>query len=382
MKHRTRDFAFVGSGRRTALDLNRINPWGEEIGHWIPGEDRQPEPDEAARDHPAGYVASGDLVDAVNTALLLRKPLLLTGNPGTGKSQLADRIAWEFNLGPVLRFESQSLSEAADLFYRFDLVRHVAASHASQSPAAGTVVQQEPTEFVTFGPLGKAILRSHPNAPEHSGLWAEAFPQLPLPEAGRPSVVLIDEIDKASRDFPNDLLNAIERLEVPLREVPGKVLRVAADDMLRPIIVITSNSERELPPPFLRRCVYFHIPDPSADALRMIVQRRVFPETLKDQSARSPDDRSLPPLFDEMLRFFVQQRDDRSGVLGYASGPSELIDWLRAVRQTLPAGPSGGLKEHESIVTRALGAFAKHRDDRAVLIKSLQVWSRTPASSS
>eukprot|EP01036_Dinobryon_divergens_P045811 gene45811-61233_t len=77
-------------------------------------------------DHPAGYLADSGLVDAVNTALVLGKPLLLTGRPGTGKSELAERVAWELGLGAVLRFEAQSLTEAQDLFYRFDLVGQMA----------------------------------------------------------------------------------------------------------------------------------------------------------------------------------------------------------------------------------------------------------------
>lgn len=367
-------FEFVGAGRRDALDLSRVRPWGGAIGPWIPGEGRTPIADETARDHPSGYVACAGLVDAVNTALILRKPLLLTGNPGTGKTQLAERIAWEFNIGPVLRFEAQSLSEAGELFYRFDLVRHVAASQLAASQNRSAV---DPTNFASFGPLGKAILRSNPYAGEHRGLWSIAFPEPSLGDVPRPSVVLIDEIDKASRDFPNDLLNAIERLEVPIREIPGHTLRVAEEDSLRPIIIVTSNSERELPPPFLRRCVYFHIPDPPEDLLRKIVRLRVFPEVSDRDSAAA-----LPPLFEDMLRFFVHQRGDKSVMLGYASGPSELIDWSRAVRQAGAEGRTGGMKDNVTLVTRTLSAFAKHRDDGALLLKNLESWIATPIRSS
>ena len=364
-------FPFVGRG--TSAEMGR----SATTGPWRPDEYRYPVADETAPGHPAGYFAGPDLVDAVNTALLLNKPLLLTGNPGTGKSDLAQRIAWEFDIGPVLRFEAQSLSEANDLFYRFDLVRHVAASHTARPAAPGDAPNADPKAFISFGPLGKAILRSNPHAVEHAGFWNKAFPKLDPPEKGERSVVLIDEIDKASRDFPNDLLNAIERLEVPVREIPTR-LYVTDDAALRPIIVITCNLERELPDPFLRRCIYFHIPDPLEDVLRRIVLARVFPESLgSDPPGWLSSRAKMPELFEQMLGFFLEHRDQKKGALAYASGPAELIDWSNAVRASLdPAAgqpPSGDIKQHEGIVRRSLGALAKHRDDRDVLLKALRL---------
>src|SRR3954468_3751814 len=110
-------FTFIGSGNRAELlqHLADIQPWDGTIGPWRRYHgDAGVEDDNAHPNHPANYRARNGLADAVNTAIALSKPLLLTGLPGTGKSQLAERIAWEFNLGPVLRFEAQSLSEAAD----------------------------------------------------------------------------------------------------------------------------------------------------------------------------------------------------------------------------------------------------------------------------
>ncbi|HNH34867.1 MAG TPA: MoxR family ATPase [Rhodocyclaceae bacterium] len=271
MDNMTKGFRFIGTGRGADLDarLSDINPWGGSLGPWRPGEGRPAVEDETAREHPAGYRAGSDLVDAVNTALILGKPLLVTGNPGTGKTQLAERVAWEFNLGPVLRFEAQSLSEANDLFYRFDLVGHVAASHTARPAAAGDPPSADARQFIDFGVLGKAILRTDPGNPNHADLFGLAFPEPTVARNASPSVVLIDEIDKASRDFPNDLLNGIERLEFSLKELRNRPVRVADDPGMKPIVVVTSNSERELPAPFLRRCVYCHIPDPG----RMILAR-------------------------------------------------------------------------------------------------------------
>lgn len=366
MNTRTSIPIFVGSGFSADLGLS------PDIDPWVPGEDRDPEPDETARDHPSGYITDEGLVNAVNTALLLHKPLLLTGNPGTGKSQLAERLAWELNVSPVLRFEAQSLSEATDLFYRFDLVRQVAASHLAKPAAPDDPQSVDARDFLSFGALGKAILRSNPAAPEHAGFWKRAFPKLPRPNYGALSVVLIDEIDKASRDFPNDLLNSIERLEIPIREIPGAKMRVTPADDLRPVIIITSNSERELPDPFLRRCLYYHIPDPDADTLRKIVRSRVFPEFRGNGTPTHTQENNLPDLFEEILQFFVEQRKTNSS-LGYASGPSELIDWSKAVRAGLPKGVSeGGIKANASIVQRAISAFVKHRNDRKAVLDVLK----------
>ena len=361
---------FVGRGN--AMDLGLPTPWP-----WIPDEDEPPILDESAPGHPAGYFAGEELVDAVNTALLLGKPLLLTGRPGTGKTDLAQRIAWEFGLGPVLRFEAQSLSEANDLFYRFDLVRHVAASHTARPAEHGEPASADPRRFISFGPLGKAVLRNHPHHPDHQSVWHRAFPDQPVPQSGQRSVVLIDEIDKASRDFPNDLLNAIERLRVPLRDL-GDRQHLTVDKErpdLRPIVIVTSNLERDLPDPFLRRCVFFDIADPTPDILRRIVKARVFPESLKPGAPPwLPADDRLPPLFEELLGFFIWQRDEASVAAVYRNGPTELIDWCLAIRASVPrvdAVPppfDQGIRQHLLLVRRAFGALTKHRDDRRALL--------------
>lgn len=247
-------FKFIGQGDGASLGgrVQDINPHGGTIGPW-----RRWRGDPGVTDniefpgHPANYIATGDLPDAVNTSIALGKPLLLTGNPGTGKSQLAERVAWEFNLGPVLRFEAQSLSEANDLFYRFDLVGHLAAVEILKaSGASGAAANTDghaissPLRFLKLGPLGEAIVRSAPNEETKRQLFDAAF--APAESAGiaeaRSSVVLIDEIDKASRDFPNDLLNGIERLEFGIRELG--IASVAVDPHYRPLVIITSNSER------------------------------------------------------------------------------------------------------------------------------------------
>src|SRR5262249_8190024 len=142
---------------------------------------------------PASYLPDEGLVDAVNVALILRQPLLLTGEPGTGKTQLAFSVAWELGLESPLVFETKSTSAARDLFYTFDNLRRFQAAQAADSDL-------DPRRFVQFNALGLAILRTLPW--EKAGRVAHADFCHAAPSR---SVVLIDEIDKAPRDFPNDI---------------------------------------------------------------------------------------------------------------------------------------------------------------------------------
>ena len=155
--------------------------------------------DRARLDDPRTYIPSGDLVEAVNVALVLGMPLLLTGEPGTGKTQLATALGASFAC-PVRKFETKSTSTARDLFYSFDALSAFKADKGADQ-----------RQFVRYQALGRAILDAFPAA--------EIMALLPPPEMSeyrhdgpRRSVVLIDEIDKAPRDFPNDVLNEIERL--------------------------------------------------------------------------------------------------------------------------------------------------------------------------
>jgi MoxR-like ATPase len=154
-------------------------------------------------DHPRDYKPSQGLVDAVNTALVLNRPLLLTGDPGTGKTQLAYSLAWQLaNSGKrnvkdanVIKFETKSTTVGRDLFYSFDKVAHF---HAADG-------KKEAVHYITYQALGEALLRALP-ADRVTRLYPPGHAHKPPSR----SVVLIDEIDKASRDFPNDLLNELD----------------------------------------------------------------------------------------------------------------------------------------------------------------------------
>jgi MoxR-like ATPase len=195
--------------------------------------------DEAGRE-PGRYLADSQLVTAVNTALAVGQPILLTGEPGTGKTMLAWSVASELGLGAVLEFHTRSDNQARDTLYQFDnLLRFY---HAQvRDPRAERL-----DLYIRWRALGEAI-------------------RSPVER-----VVLIDEIDKAPRDFPNDLLNEIDRMRFDVPELE-QTFRAT----VRPVVVITSNSERQLPDPFLRRCVFHRIDFPDTQRLRQILQERL-----------------------------------------------------------------------------------------------------------
>ncbi|HCZ13295.1 MAG TPA: MoxR family ATPase [Accumulibacter sp.] len=395
--------SFRGSGDSVALGQTR-RPWFNSKGQEIL--------DEQAPGHPAGYQADAGLVEAVNTALILAKPLLLTGRPGTGKSELAERVAWELGIGPVLRFEAQSLSEAQELFYRFDLVGQMADAQLAPAQQRSPLPAEH---FLTFGPIGKAILYANPGpygdliewdrrcdavgfagpvgsdaeherlpSPAHATASTAATGGSVAARAARRSVVLIDEIDKAARDVPNDLLNGIERMEFRIRDLRNRLIAAPDDPRFRPVVVISSNSERDLPEPFLRRCVFYHIPDPTQDKLREILRARVAGLT-PPGSESPPDAAAYPPLspfYEALLSFFIAFRDDPAAHTAYTPGTSELLDWAR-VLQHLGASPQHDLEGNKALLLRTLSAVVKHGDDVKTLLdafKRLRQVDLRPAS--
>ncbi|MCG8314057.1 MAG: MoxR family ATPase [Pseudomonadales bacterium] len=290
--------------------------------------DSRPDPVVKSLSNPAKYHASDELVAAVNVALILGQPLLLTGEPGTGKSQLAYHMAWRLNIEPVLTCQVRSTTTFNELFYQFD---ELARFRDSQSGRDAKPL----THYLRLNGLGKAILfAGGPDAklipipgskltdsdqikqPEFFKdlLDAKSFPS----EQGVPSVVLVDELDKAPRDTPNDMLGEIESMGFDIPEL-GVRIQLPDASKERPIVVITSNSEKSLPDAFLRRCAYYHIPFPDRETLRPIVYGHL--PMLED----------APQIWlQEALELFDMLRDRTKGIRK-PPGTAELLGWLKYV---------------------------------------------------
>jgi MoxR-like ATPase len=296
---------------------------------------------------PEEYIAEPGLVDAVNVALLLGQPLLLTGDPGTGKTQLAASLAWELELGTPLRFETKSTSVARDLFYLYDALGRF---QAAQTPGGAA----DPRCYLTYSALGEAILRTNDLA-----AVADLLPPAFAPGGRRRSVVLLDEVDKAPRDFPNDLLNEIENLRFRIPEL-GNAL-VTADPTLQPIVIVTSNSEKDLPDAFLRRCVYYNIPFPDRlDLIRIVTSR------LGQHAGGSNQ------FLDDALELFFELRKPSSG-LRKRPATAELLGWLLVLRDLLP-GCENPLRERPPLALQTLSGLVKAAEDQEKGTRVVKQW--------
>jgi MoxR-like ATPase len=223
------------------------------------------------------YVATPDLMMAVNAAVTLARPLLIKGEPGTGKTQLAEEIARSLQR-PLYEWHIKSTSKAQQGLYEYDAVSRLRDSQ-----------------------LGEAKVHDIRNYIVKGRLW-EAF------ESAVQPVLLIDEIDKADIEFPNDLLRELDRMEFYVHET-----RELVKARHRPIILITSNNEKELPDAFLRRCFFHYIRFPDADTMEKIV--RVHYPGLKSE------------LLAEALKSFFNVRETPG--LRKKPSTSELLDWIK-----------------------------------------------------
>jgi MoxR-like ATPase len=308
---------------------------------------------------PASYIIHEDLSHAINVALLLGMPLLVTGEPGAGKTELGRAIAHELNAGDPLVFETKSTSQAKDLFYTFDVLGRYGAPHVKGS--------LEAKDYITYQALGRAIL---------DAFEFDKVAKL-LPEGARAnhrgprrSVVIIDEIDKAPRDFPNDLLTEIDRMAFRVPELDGAAtpgMDRRSDSVpvaRRPIVIITSNSEKGLPDPFLRRCIYFNIDFPSDDDLKLIVDARIG-------KAHSTTD-----LAKDALEIFKAFRDDagRTG-LQDKPGTAELLNWLQALNK-LGFNANSSLRRPDAapLLVQSLVALVKDPEDRPKAARYVRTW--------
>jgi len=275
----------------------------------------------------ADYVATDDLKTAVNAAIVLERPLLVKGEPGTGKTVLAREIAAAIG-APIIEWHIKSTTKAQQGLYEYDAVARLRDSQ-----------------------LGDKRVHEISNYIRRGKLW-EAFtaPQRP--------VLLIDEIDKADIEFPNDLLQELDRMEFFVYET-GETVKAHR----RPIVIITSNNEKELPDAFLRRCFFHYIKFPDAETMQAIVDVH-FPGIKKR-------------LVSEALTIFFELRD----VPGLKKKPStsELLDWLKLLlnediepetlrerdpRKVIPPLHGALLKNEQDVMLFERLAFMARREGR------------------
>jgi len=257
------------------------------------------------------YIASRDLEVAVNAAVTLQRPLLIKGEPGTGKTVLAHEVAQALGL-QLIEWHIKSTTKAQQGLYEYDAVSRL-----------------------RDGQLGDPRVHDIANYIVRGKLW-DAF------ESAEPVVVLIDEVDKADIEFPNDLLLELDRMQFFVYET-----RVTVAARHRPIVIITSNNEKELPDAFLRRCFFHYIRFPDRETMERIVHAH-YPDIRKD-------------LAREALNIFFQVRD----IPGLKKKPStaELLDWLKLLM--VEDMPADALRSNEKqlVIPPLHGALLKNEQD-------------------
>jgi MoxR-like ATPase len=294
-----------------------------------------PAVDLRALDHPSGYRAEEGLRDAVNVALALSQPLLVTGDPGTGKTQLAHSVAYELGLR-LLVFHTTTTATARDLFYRYDALRRFNDRMTEEKTLPIDA-------YLEYAALGEAIIRATPAESRPAGL-----PQRLLGEPPSRSVVLIDEIDKAPRDLPNDILHEVESLSFTVAEADG--YEFAALTKWRPILILTSNSEKNLPDPFLRRCVFYHLNFPDKQRLRDIVATRVAPGSVAGD---------MKDLVEQAIAQFEAIRNEP---LQRQPATAEFLGWLRVLWQQNIGADSMSLGQADALrITCSI--LSKNKED-------------------
>jgi MoxR-like ATPase len=291
---------------------------------------------------PELYIPEPGLCDAVQVALTLGQPLLVTGEPGTGKSQLASSIAYEFQLPQPIVFFTKTSSTAGDLLYHYD-------AHKRLNDAQTEKIIQPASHYITLCGLGIAILLSTKYTDQEKKFLPETYQRYRHTR----TVVLIDEIDKAPRGFPNDILNEVEKLEFTIHEIHKTI---TAETKNAPILVLTSNSEKDLPDAFLRRCVFYHITFPDGTRLKSIIEKRFNKSDI------------LPDITEKEIDATIKHFEAiRSLQLKKKPATSELLAWLTMLKTMEIDIITPNMDIHKTY-----GILAKNADDYARMIKFLK----------
>ncbi len=309
---------------------------------------------------PDGYIPDRDLAAAINTALILGRPLFVTGEPGTGKSELADHLAHRLGLGKKLKVEVKSTTTATDFFYTFDSMRQFRDSNPRNNSASDKQAVDEDDwirPYISFQGLGAALLRTYKS---DDALVQRYWDQKSYGDFDGPrrSVVLIDEVDKAPRDVPNDVLNEIERHYFKIAEDKNQTVELQGG--LVPIIIFTSNSEKHLPDAFLRRCVYHHLYFPDINASDEVIRSQEREKLKNIVASRLTMYPSSCAMLTDAIELMAQLR---SSALGLTKPPatSELLDWL-AVLNAMDINPNNSIKNNSKI-RDSLSTLVKFSED-------------------
>ncbi|MGK7944333.1 MAG: AAA family ATPase [Microcystaceae cyanobacterium] len=276
----------------------------------------------------APYIPDPDIKQVVNWAIQLNRPLLLKGEPGCGKTQLAKAVARELDL-PFEMWPIKSITQAKDGLYTYDHVGRLrdAQLAAIKSQAGGGEIEEDPLKYIEWGALGKAF------------------------RSNKRMVVLLDEIDKADLDFPNDLLLELDEKRFEVKELeethPDKYISAQRDAL--PIIFITSNDEKELPDAFLRRCLFHYLEFPDSQRLQEIVKAH-FPDG--DDNLREKAITNF-----EKLR---KKMEKDKGKVGKKVSTSELLDWIQLLESHPLPEMLDQLEEGE---IPFVGVLLKNRED-------------------
>jgi len=259
----------------------------------------------------ADYIASAELADIVNTSIALERPLLIKGEPGTGKTLLAKSISEALDK-PLIRWHIKSTTKATEGLYQYDTVQRLNDSRFGDNNTSDIA------QYIKLGPLGQAFASK------------------------KQAVLLIDEIDKADIEFPNDLLNELDEMSFYIPETNETVKAIK-----RPVVIITSNAERELPNAFLRRCLFHYIEFPEQALMNNIINVH-----FNDLDKK---------LLKQCLAKFYWIREQET--LRKKPATSELIDWIKAL---ITGGMDPNLLEKE---IPYMGTLVKKEQDLEVLNK-------------
>ncbi|MEK6351079.1 MAG: MoxR family ATPase [Burkholderia sp.] len=267
------------------------------------------------------YVATDDLKLAVNAALTLQRPLLVKGEPGTGKTMLAEEVAAALGM-PLLQWHVKSTTKAQQGLYEYDAVSRLRDSQLGDERVKD---------------IGNYIVR---------GVLWQAF------EADEPCVLLIDEVDKADIEFPNDLLRELDRMEFHVYET-----RQMVRARHRPLVIITSNNEKELPDAFLRRCFFHYIQFPDPSTMQRIIEVH------------------YPGIKQALVRTALESFFELRGVAGLKKKPStsELLDWLKLLLAEDIPPEALRSADHKLVVPPLAGALLKNEQDMSLFERLVQM---------